>query len=142
MDNQTSRTQTRGVPTYRISVTAQLTPMSAVDAARLRVTTGASVKVLAVDIVRLDVTSQGPDAACAADRALAAISAALGPGVGFARPAVWVARRTGPRRLLGVTTGRWSGGGNDDDGLGGVREPRRPAPSAGSAAAALDPPAA
>jgi len=43
--------------------------------------------------------------------------------------------------MLRSSAGRWPGGG-DDDGLAGVREPRRPLPSAGSAAVALDEPAA
>jgi hypothetical protein len=52
---------------------------------------------------------------------------------------IWSARRRG---VLGLGR-RWSGrfGGNDD-GLSGVREPRRPRPSAGSASAALDLPTA
>ncbi len=52
----------------------------------------------------------------------------------------WAVRRAGLRRL----GRRWSGtfipdGG--DDGSAGVREPRRPYPSAGGAAVALEPPA-
>ena len=52
----------------------------------------------------------------------------------------WSVRRAG---LLGLGR-RWSGRftPGDDDGLSGVREPRRPRPSAGSAAVALDLPAA
>lgn len=52
----------------------------------------------------------------------------------------WTVRRAGARRL----GRRWSGRfvPDDDDGTAGVREPRRPRPSAGSAAAALDTPAA
>jgi hypothetical protein len=53
----------------------------------------------------------------------------------------WVARRRG---VLGRGR-RWGGrigGTGGDDGLSGVREPRRPLPSAGSAAAAVDPHAA
>ena len=53
----------------------------------------------------------------------------------------WSARRSGVRRL-----GRkWSGQfvpDSGDDGAAGVREPRRPRPPAGSAARALEPPAA
>ena len=142
MDSRRDAPQTRGVHRYRVVVTAQLTPMSAVDAARLRALTGSSVRVLAVDVVRIELDQRGPDASCAADRALIRVNRALAPAVRFVRPPVWVARRVGPLgRLLRSATGRWSIGG-DDDGLGGVREPRRPAPSAGSAAAAVDPDAA
>lgn len=53
----------------------------------------------------------------------------------------WTVRRAGVRRL----GRRWSGRfvpDDGDDGAAGVREPRRPRPPAGSAAAAVEPPAA
>ena len=52
----------------------------------------------------------------------------------------WTVRRAGLRRL----GRRWSGRfvPDDGDGLAGVREPRRPYPSAGSAGAVADVPAA
>jgi hypothetical protein len=128
--------------TYRLSVTAALSAMTAVDEARLRALTGAVVKRVAVDIVRIDLTGTGRDADCAAERARRSIEAALGPAVRFTRPAVWVARRRGPLGVGRRSAGRWAPRGGDDDGLAGVREPRRPAPSAGSAAAAVDPYAA
>lgn len=127
------------MPDYRISVTAQLTPLSALDESRVRALTGGAVKAIAVDMFRIDVTSHGRDAGRAADNALIAINRALAPTVRFARPPVWVARRRGPLGLRRRTTGLWSIGNGDDDGLGGVREPRRPRPSTGSAAAAVDP---
>lgn len=49
----------------------------------------------------------------------------------------WKARRTGARRLGPRWEGQFVPG--DDDGLAGVREPRRPAPSAGSMSAAAEP---
>jgi hypothetical protein len=129
---------------YRISVTAQLSPMSAVDADRLAVLVGGRVDVLAVDVVRIDVCTGGRSAACAADRALSSINRSLAPAARFTRPPVWVARSTGIRGLRRRTTGRGMivDDNNGDDGLGGVREPRRPFPSAGSAAAELELPAA
>jgi hypothetical protein len=127
---------------YRIQITAQLSPWSALDEARVRATTGAIVTAVAPDIARIELRCDGADAGCAAERALGRVAAALGPSVRFMRPAVWAARRRGPLGLGRRTTGRWAGYGDDDDGLGGVREPRRPAPSAGSAAAAIDPHAA
>ena len=127
--------------TYRVRVTAWLSSMTAVDEARVRAMTGATVDPLGADWFRIDLTSAGRDARCAAERALQRLTAALGPTVQFNRPAVWVARRRGPLRLLGRSGGTWPGG-DDDDGLAGVREPRRPAPTAGSVAAAVDPDAA
>ena len=124
--------------TYRVRVTASLSPMTAVDQARVRAMTGASVDQIGVDIFSVVLTGTGSDARCAAERALQRLELALGPSVHLNRPAVWVARRRGPLRLFGRSGGRWPGS-DDDDGLAGVREPRRPAPTAGSAAVALDP---
>jgi hypothetical protein len=126
------------VRSYRVCITAQLTPMTAVAEGRLRGLTGASVKVVAVDIVRIEVAGRGTDAESAADCALTRINRALEPSIRFARPPVWVARWRGPLGLWRRAAGRWSIGDNPDDGLGGVREPRRPSPPAGSAAAAVD----
>src|SRR5947209_15307633 len=52
----------------------------------------------------------------------------------------WRVRRVGVHRFGRRWSGRFVPG--DDDGLAGVREPRRPWPSAGSAAAAIEAPAA
>jgi hypothetical protein len=52
----------------------------------------------------------------------------------------WNVRRAGIRGLGQRCSGRFVPG--DDNGTAGVREPRRPYPPAGSASAALDPPAA
>ena len=123
--------------TYRVRVTAQLSPWTAVDEARLRAQTGGVMERVAVDIARIVLDSRGRDATCAAQRALLLVESALGPSVQFVRAATWVARRRGPLGLGRRATGGWMSGG-DDDGLAGVREPRRPAPSAGSAAAAID----
>lgn len=130
------------MPGYRIRVTAQLSACTAVDVARLRAQTGAVVKPLAAGIVAIEIDAAGTGAQCAADRALRRIEAALAPAVRLTRSATWVARRRGALGLRRrTTTGRWFPGG-DDDGLAGVREPRRPAPTAGSACAAVDPRAA
>jgi hypothetical protein len=50
----------------------------------------------------------------------------------------WTVRRAGPLRLGRRWSGRFVPEGGDD-GSAGVREPRTPRPSAGSAAAAVDP---
>jgi len=49
----------------------------------------------------------------------------------------WSVRRSGVRRLGRHWQGRFTPDG--DDGLGGVREPRRPYPPIGSATATIDP---
>lgn len=139
MDSRRDATQTQGVPRFKIAVTAQLDRSLGLDAGRLRAATGGRATFVAPDIVRIVLTRAGRDADCAADRALIDINRALAPDVRFARPPVWTARRLGPLSLRRRTSGRWSIGGGDDDGLGGVREPRRPSPSAGSASAEADP---
>jgi hypothetical protein len=127
------------MPRYRLTVTAQLTQMSSVDLARLRPLANASAVPIAADMLRIVMVREGRDARCAADRAYLDIRGVL-PEWRFPRPPVWSARQLG---LLGL--GRRSSGrlplGGDDDGLSGVREPRRPHPSSGSAAVALDLPA-
>jgi hypothetical protein len=132
------------MPRYRLTVTAQLTQMSSVDLARLRLLADASAVPIAADMLRIVLVREGRDARCAAERAYLDISEVL-PAWRFARPPVWSARQLG---LLGfglLGRGRRSSGrlplGGDDDGLSGVREPRRPHPSSGSAAVALDLPA-
>jgi hypothetical protein len=50
----------------------------------------------------------------------------------------WRARRAGPRRIGRSWSGSFSPG-DGDDGRSGVREPRRPHPPVGSAAAAKEP---
>jgi hypothetical protein len=55
---------------------------------------------------------------------------------------IWTVRRRGPLGIARRWTGRFGTGTGGDDGLAGVREPRRPLPPTGTAAAALDPPAA
>ena len=126
---------------FRVAVTAQLEAPFALDARRLRIVTQASsAKLLSHDTVHVVLNRRGTDADCAANRALIDIDRALGPQTRFARPPAWQARRTGLRRFGSRAAGRWPGG--DDDGLGGVREPRRPIPPTGHASVALEPPGA
>jgi hypothetical protein len=134
-----ARADTAGVPRYKIAVTAQLDAPVALDAGRLSAVTGGTAKVLAPDVVRVVLTRRGRDAECAADRAMIDVNRALAPSARFARPPAWQARQLGPLGLRRRTAGRWRIDGGDD-GLGGVREPRRPFPPTGSATVALDPP--
>jgi len=126
------------MPRFKIAVTAQLEQPMGVDAGRLRKMTGGAASFISPDMVRVVVTRSGRDAECAADRALIDINRALAPSSRFARAPVWTARRRGLLGLGRRNSGRWSIG-DGDDGLGGVREPRRPIPPAGSASAAIDP---
>ena len=132
-------TDTSDVPRFKVAVTAQLDAPVALDAGRLSAVTGGTASVLAPDIVRVVLIRRGRDGACAADRALIDLNRALAPSTRFARPPAWHARRLGPLGLRRRTAGRWHIDGGDD-GLGGVREPRRPFPPTGSATVALDPP--
>jgi hypothetical protein len=127
---------------FRVTVTAQLESPFALDARRLRIVTQASsAKLLSHDTVHIVLSRRGSDAECAANHALIDINKALGPQTRFARPPAWQAKRTGRFGLGERTAGRWTIG-DDDDGLGGVREPRRPIPPTGHASIALDPPGA
>src|SRR3954447_22375141 len=122
------------MPRYKITVTAQLTSPIGLDKVRLRAMTGGSVKVIAPDIARIVLTRSGTDESCAANKAVMDITRAVSPLMRLTRPATWFARPTGLRRLaLHGTRGGSSaeGWGDDDGGLGGGREPRRPLPSAG-----------
>jgi hypothetical protein len=127
------------MPRYRLTFTAQVTQLSSIDLARLRPLAKMTATPIAADMVRIVVECEGRDARCAAERAYLDISGVL-PAWRFARSPVWSARQLG---LLGL--GRRSSGrlplGGDDDGLAGVREPRRPLPPSRSAAIALDLPA-
>lgn len=130
------------MPLYRVSVTAQFESRYALDASRLRLASNASsATLISHDLIRVVLNRRGRNPSCAADRAVIDLSRALGAQTRFTRPPVWQARRKGLLGLGQRTAGRWPIDG-DDDGLGGVREPRRPIPPAGHASIALDPPAA
>jgi hypothetical protein len=76
----------------------------------------------------------------AGDPRSAACDVMAGAGLDDGWVGIWTVRRKGPLPGRRRWTGRFGWG--DDDGLGGVREPRRPKPSAGSASVTLDLPAA
>lgn len=129
------------MPRYRIAITAQVPAPAVFNAAVLRALTDADVTELSPDILRIVMVRAGRDANCAAIRCIIDIHRALAPAV-FTRPPVWTSRQLGLLGLGFLGLGRRSSGrislGGDDDGLSGVREPRRPLPSAGSASVALD----
>jgi len=121
---------------YRVAITMQVTTSASVVGARLRTLREGDIEYLGADMLRVVLDRSGRDARCAAHRAFMDVCCAV-PDVSFPRPPVWSARQLG---LLGLR--RRSGGrlapGDDDDGLGGVREPRRPVPPTFSATLALD----
>ena len=124
------------MPRFRVVLTVQVSAPASVTAARLRPLREAKVEQLAPDMLRIVIDRHGRDAKCAAHRAFDDISRAL-PGVTFTRPPVWMSRQLGLVGLRRRSNGRLSRG-DDDDGLGGVREPRRPIPPTFSASLALD----
>lgn len=124
------------MPRYRIAITAQVPAPAVFNAAVLRALTDAEVTQVSPDILRIVMVRRGNQAHCAAQRCFIDIHRALAPAV-FTRPPVWTSRQLGLFGLGRRSSGRMSLGG-DDDGLSGVREPRRPLPSSGSASIALD----
>ena len=121
---------------YRVTITMQVTTPASIAAARLRVLRDARVDELSPDMLRVVVDRSGRDAKCAARRAFQEANAVLA-GVGHVRPAAWTTRQLGLVGLRRRAAGRFAPDG-DDDGLGGVREPRRPIPPTFSASLALD----
>lgn len=130
------------MPQFRIAVTADLVCSEPIDVTRLKLASRAkSVSLLSLSMVQVVFIRRGPDAVTAAEEAVQDLRRALPPEVHFRRPPVWKARER--RRVGGArVTGRSRLGGpdddNGDDGLGGVREPRRPMPPTGSASLALE----
>jgi hypothetical protein len=123
------------MPRYEIRATADVEPGLRIDVADLRRLLGGRVEMLSAGVVSVVVTVDGEDPHRLACDVMAPLRE-------WSRCGIWTVRRRG---LLGVgrrMSGGWTGLDPGDDGLGGVREPRRPLPSAGSASAALDLPAA
>src|SRR5438270_7552629 len=121
---------------YRVVMTMQVSAPSSIAAARLRALRDARAKDVGVDLVRVVIDRHGRNARCAAHRAFDDINALL-PDMRMLRPPVWTATQLGLLGLRRRSAGRLSPG-EDDDGLGGVREPRRPIPPTFSASLALD----
>ena len=121
---------------YRVTVTLQVSGPASVAAARLRTLRPAESKDVGPDMLRVVIDRQGRDARCAAHRAFAEINQVLFD-MRMVRPPVWTARQLGLLGMRRRSSGRLSPG-DDDEGLGGVREPRRPIPPTFSAALALD----
>ena len=139
MDIPRAAAQTPVMARYRVSVTVQVSAPASVAAARLRVLEDAKATDVAPDMLRVVADRQGRTANCAARRAFDEINQVLFD-MRMLRPPVWTARQLGLLGRRRRSAGRFSPG-DGDDGLGGVREPRRPIPPTFSASLALDLPA-
>ena len=115
---------------YEIRATADLTPGVQVDVADIRAAIGGEVDYVSPDVLSVVVTTETDSP----DRVTHDVVAAL---EGMSRCGIWTTRRLGVLGLGRRRSGRWAQFGGDD-GLGGVREPRRPMPSTGSASAAME----
>jgi hypothetical protein len=128
-----------GMPQYRIRVTAPVICSEPIDVTRLTLASRAKrVKLLSPYLVMAVFVRRGDDAVSAAEQAVQELRRALPPGARFATAPAWIARL---RRVVvgaGVSGRSELGPDEGDDGLGGVREPRRPMPPTGSTAMALD----
>ena len=130
-----SACQTACVPRYEIRATADVDPGVSVDVADLRLLTGGEVLRPSAGVLTIVVTRRTDDpVGCAHD-----VVQQLRP---VSRCGVWTARRKGVTPRLRRVSGGWGRAypGDGDDGLGGVREPRRPLPPDGHLAAELEPP--
>jgi len=134
MDIPRPATETAPVSQYEIRATADIEPGLAVDVAELRRLTGGDVEVLSPGVITVLVVAEADDPY----RLARSVTA---PMRELSRCGIWTVRRRGMLPVRRRVTGAWMGLGRGDDGLGGVREPRRPMPSAGSSSVALEPPA-
>ena len=136
MDITRAAAHTPDMARYRVAITMQVTTSASVAAARMRAMREGQIEYLGRDMLRVVIDRHGRDARCAAHRAFDEINQVLFD-MRMVRPPVWTARQLGLLGLRRRSSGRLSPG-DDDDGLGGVREPRRPIPPTFSASLALD----
>jgi len=120
---------------YEIRASADIEPGLAIDVAELRRLTGGDVEMVSPGVITVLVVAEADDPYRLARDVTA-------PMRELSRCGIWTVRRRGMLPIRRRVTGAWTGLGRGDDGLGGVREPRRPMPSAGSGSVALDTPTA
>jgi hypothetical protein len=128
------------MPQYRIRVSVAVVCSESIDVTRLKLASRAKRVKWTQPMLTAVFIRDDNDPVPAAEQAVEDLKRAMPPGARFASDPVWMARVR--RTLVGsaVTGHSDLGPDEDDDGLGGVREPRRPAPPSGSAAMALDVP--
>src|SRR4051794_36703885 len=124
------------MPRYRLARPMRLSRPASAAAAPLPALRGPEAKQIGTDMRRVVIDRHGRDARCAARRAFDDVNQLLFD-MRMLRPPVWSARQLGLLGLRRRSAGRLFPG-DDDDGLGGVREPRRPTPPIFSASLALD----
>ena len=135
MDIPRPATQTAPMSQYEIRATADIEPGLAIDVAELRRLVGGEVEMVSPGVITVHVVAEVDDP----HRLACDVTA---PMRELSRCGIYTVRRRGVLRIRRRVTGAWTGLGRGDDGLGGVREPRRPMPSAPPSSVALEPPAA
>ena len=119
------------MPRYEIRATADVEPGVTFDVADLRSRTGGAIEVSG-HVLTLTVTGD-----CNSPASLA--HDVIEPLREVSRCGIWTARRKGLHLRLKRVSGGWTTAYPGDDGLGGVREPRRPLPPSGTLTAEVDP---
>jgi len=132
MDMPRPSTETAAMPRYEIRATADVEPGLDINVADLRRRVGGEVEMLSAGVVTVVVTADGDDP----DRLTRDVMAPLRE---LSRCGIWTVRRRGVLGMRRRIKGAWTGRDPGDDGLGGVREPRRPFPPTGHLSAEVDP---
>jgi len=131
VDTPPGRTQTAGMPRYEMRATADVEPGLSIDVAELRRRVGGEVELVSQGVVTVVVRADADDPRRLAREVMAPLRE-------LSRCGIWTMRRRGVLGIGRRMDGAWTGTDGGDNGLGGVREPRRPLPPTGSASAAID----
>jgi len=132
MDMPRPSTDTAAMPRYEIRATADVEPGVSIDVASLRRLVGGQVEMLSPGVVTVVVSADGHDPHRLARDVMSPLRE-------LSRCGIWTARRRGVLGMGRRLRGGWTGLDPGDDGLGGVREPRRPLPPTGYLSAEVDP---
>src|SRR3954451_8536184 len=132
MDMPGTETHAPAMPRHEVRATAHAAPGVRIDVADLRRRVDGEVEMLSAGVVTVVVTADGDDP----DRLT---RDAMAPLRELSRCGIWTVRRRGVLGMRRRIKGGWTGGDSGDDGLGGVREPRRPLPPTGHLSAEVDP---
>ena len=119
------------MPRYEIRASADVESGVALDIADLRARTGGDIQVNG-SVLTLVVTRECRDPASLAHDV-------VDPLREVSRCGIWTARRKGVPIRIRRVSGGWTTSSPGDDGLGGVREPRRPLPPNGHLSVEADP---
>ncbi|HET7310879.1 MAG TPA: hypothetical protein VFJ17_06095 [Mycobacteriales bacterium] len=119
------------MPRYEIRATADIESGVTFDVADLRSRTGGDIEVNG-HVLTLVATCECSDPASLAYELVQPLRE-------VSRCGIWTARRKGVPIRIRRVSGGWTTASPGDDGLGGVREPRRPMPPNGHLTAEADP---